>query len=329
MKLKRAMMIMMCGVFILAMSGCGSNKDSKPDPEPEEAKEAKVTFEFSKTEKATAVNSLYKDSAHLVNVVVKTDQKITDIKFLNAEITDAEKEVSEFYVNSTGYEQKELAPDQSLVYATEFPGTTPSNLMSYKDATGDEKILYMSMSGKDGSAVSGKAAIVEKPEEPKKTEEPEKPEEPKELKRQDNAEKPQAAEKSANVSIYYLSDDELNSLPKYDVMIDPAFDTEADKPYLRNVIIKTDTTITGFKLLDCEVGMVSAEETGMIVNGVAINYGNIEPQEPLIIQTTFPGSASVRGISYIDASGEEKAFILSESGEDSSLVVTPSYISTK
>lgn len=329
MKLKRAMSIMMCGVFILAMAGCGSSKDPKPDPKPEEVKEAKVTFEFSKTEKATAVNSMYKDSTQLVNVVVKTDQKITDIKFMNAEVADAEKEVAEFYVNSTGYEQKELAPDQSLVYATEFPGTAPSNLMSYKDTTGDEKILYVSMSGKDESAVSGKAAIVEKPEEPKKPEESKEQKESKDSKGQGNAEKPQEAKKSSNVSIYYLSDDELNSLSDYDVMMDPAADSEEYRPYLRNIIIRTDTTINGFKLLDCEVGIVSSEESGMIVNGVAFNYGNVEPEAPLIIQTTFPGSASVRGISYIDAAGEEQVFLLSESGQDGSLVVTPSYIESQ
>ena len=186
-----------------------------------------------------------------------------------------------------------------MVYATEFPGSVPSNLISYKDTTGDEKVLSLSMSGKDGSAISAEAIIIERPE---------------------------ASVEPVNVSISYASDEKLNSLADYNTIIDPAFTSEEDKPYLRNVIFTTDKSITGFKILDCEIGKCTDDSTEMIVNEVAYEYGEVEGNVPLIIQTTFPGSASVRGISYIDTTGEEKAFILSESGEDGSLVVKSAYI---
>ena len=130
----------------------------------------------------------------------------------------------------------------------------------------------------------------------------------------------------ANVSIYYVSDEELDSLSEYSAVVDPAFDNEENKPYLRNVIVKTDAAITGVKILDCETGMCTEDSTEMIVKDVAYDYGDLDENTPLIIQTTFPGSASVRGLSYIDTTGNEKVFILSESGKDGSLVVTPAYI---
>ena len=123
-----------------------------------------------------------------------------------------------------------------------------------------------------------------------------------------------------------MSDEELNSLSEYSTIIDPAFDNEENKPYLRNIIFKTDAPVTEVKILDCEIGMYTDESTEMIVKDVAYDYGDLDEKTSLIIQTTFPGSASVRGLSYVDTTGEEKTLILSESGKDGSLVVTPAYI---
>ena len=299
MKLKHTMIVITLGVFIGLMAGCGSSKKPEQEPDAEKVKEAVLTIEFSENDKATAVNSMYEGSTYLTNVVVKTDQKITDLKFMNAELANADGEVAEFYVNSTGYDQKELSPDDSLVYATEFPGSAPSNLMSYMDITGEEKILSLSMSGKDGSAVVSEAAVIERPV---------------------------VSNEAANVSVYYVSDDELNGLSEYYTIIDPAFAGEEHKPYIRNVIFKTDAPISEFKILDCEIGMCTDDSTEMIVHDVAYEYGDVDGKTPIIIQTTFPGSASVRGISYIDTTGEEKALILSESGNDGSLVVQQAYI---
>ena len=307
-------MMIIAAVFLISMTGCG--KPDEPDPEPEEVKEAKVELDYAAEDVTDfVVNPAFDSEDPFVYLTLKTDQTIKDFKFLNVySVKD-----DQYYIDNVAYEKTELKKDEEVHYSTVFIGLMPNNAFSYTDTDGKEKAFFISASGKDGSIVTGEIKIVDKPADAPEPEQPAKP---------DVVVEPDVPEpaQEASVTIRYATDADLDSLSNYDQIMDPAFDSDEYRDYLRNVLFYTDSALTDFRILSCDVGNVDETGTGMIVQSVDYNYGTVEAGYSLIIQTTFPGSASVRGIAFTDPTGAEKAFILSESGRDGSLVATPAYI---
>ena len=289
---------MMVVFLALMMLGC-QKQDNESEPKVE-VKPANVIIDYLQEDAAPddyieVTDSRYEDSEYLVSLLITTDSRITDVRFDDVEMGTVTEESTKFFVNQEIYKTEELLPGKPLVLRTEFPNLMPNHTLTYTDTTGEVKTVSIAMSGEDSSIVVAPASFEDGP----------------------------APVACANVFMSFISDDEMNDFQSYYQYTDAMY---TDSEYMVNVIISTDTTVTDLKIMDAEIGTVTDDTTGFKNKGIIYELKELNPENPLLFRTEFPGDIPSRLVSYIDTDGEEKVYSLSMSGQDGSLVVIPAYI---
>ena len=104
-------------------------------------------------------DDIYNNPEYQMNILITTDQTISEVKIFSAQMGTVTDLGTGFYVENLLYELDELYPDTPLLYVTEFPGDMPTRIISYIDTNGEEKVYSLSMSGNDGSLVAASAFI--------------------------------------------------------------------------------------------------------------------------------------------------------------------------
>lgn len=299
MKRSRFISIFMLAVIVFSVSGCGE----KPDPKPEKKEKARVTVDYFEEDKVKNIDKCikftdpqYKESEYLTELLINTDQTITDVKLIRAEEGGFKDKDIFLYRGETIYKTKKLTSDKPLIFKTEFPNYMRNLALTYKDTTGKKKVFSISMSGNDSSIITEPAKF-----------------------KKDNIKK----EKGANVIMLAATEDMYDECPEYYEFSDPVYN---DLESQVSIMIDTDNTVTNIRIMDAAVGTTTDEETGFNVNSIIYENPQLDPGVPIIYKTELPGSMPTRLISYTDITGEEKIYSLSLSGKDGSLVVHPAFI---
>lgn len=299
-------------LLIFSLMGCQKTAGPDPDPKPDDVAEealANVTIEYLPedediTNYISFTNPQYEGSEYLTSLKITTDQKISNLKFRAVEEGHEENGVRLFFIDHTIYELDQLTPEKPLAFMTVFPNFMPTLTLTYTDTDQKEKSVSICMSGDDSSLVIRPAGFEDGPmpkeEDPKST-------------------------TPANVSMSFLSEDTTtDKYPECYEFSDPVYN---NKTYQNSILIVTDSPISKVKIIDAELGEeTNGDLSGFHTKAEIYELPELTAEKPLIYNTEFPGDMPSRLISYVDATGEEKIFSLSMSGEDGSLVTTPAFI---
>lgn len=88
------------------------------------------------------------------------------------------------------------------------------------------------------------------------------------------------------------------------------------------VYFSTEHTVEDFKILSLTLESID-EEGNVNFTVEEIDYhGTLTPEEPLLVRMEFVGTIPNNGISYVDAEGATRYFLLNASGYDGSLLLT-------
>ena len=79
------------------------------------------------------------------------NEPVSEFKVLAIEVTDVTEEGKLVYNSSVSFDGGSYDAGEALVIEIPFMGDIPNNAISYKDPDGTEHILFVSISGKDGS----------------------------------------------------------------------------------------------------------------------------------------------------------------------------------
>lgn len=292
MKHGKIISLAMAALLVFSLAGCGGKK---PDEEKEEKKPAKLEIDYVKENEkidnaVRFVNPNYsEDSEYMTEVVIKTDQDITEVNLLSVEEGDFSGEKHMYISKSELYKADKLEADKPLVFVTEFPNYLVNYALCYKDVTGEYKVKGIVMSGQDSSISFEEGGI----------------------------QKGEKAPSEARVTMTAVEDDSDLGYPEQYVFIDPVYDSENHM----NILVSTDLSVTNLKILDAELKSSEGDKSVFATKGVIYELPELVEKAPLLYHVQFEGDLPSRVITYTDASGEEKAYSLSLSGKDGSLVV--------
>lgn len=116
--------------------------------ETEEAAEAPKQAEAAKaTDSVTAAWEFEDESM----VRFSFNEPVSEFKVLAIEVTDVTEEGKLVYNSSVSFDGGSYDAGEALVIEVIFMGDIPNNAISYKDSDGTEHILFVSVSGRDGS----------------------------------------------------------------------------------------------------------------------------------------------------------------------------------
>ena len=302
MKHRKLISLILMTLMVFSLAACGPTPDPDPEPVPnpdEQITEAAVVVDYFHEDGDTSDFIMYEDTQYsedeLTGFYMQTDQTITDIKLVSVDIGYVTEEMTTYFVKDVIYELSELTDKDTLVFKIYLPNMMANYALTYVDTTGEEKIYSIAQSGEDGSVILSPAVF-------------------------EDGEKPA---ESANVVMTFATDDEIAEYSERYEFTDPAYDGSID--YM-SILLTTDATINNFKIYDAEIGTVTDSTTGFRVIAEIYEQAEINAGVPFVYRIVFPGDVPTRVVSYEDADGEMKAFSLSTSGKDGSLVVAPGYI---
>ena len=296
MKKVRWISLFLVMIMLISVSAC--NKKEGPKKEDKKT-EAKITVDYyegdkKKDEIISFTEPRYENSEFLTRLIITTDQTIKNVKIADVETGHVTDEITKFFIKDIVYELDELTPDKPLVFGTVFPNFMTNHVISYEDTTGKEKILSITMSGEDGELILSPAEFED-----------------------------EKLSANANVVMSFIDKDTKLDYPGYYEYHDDVYN---NPEYQMNVLITTDQPISDLKIYSAQMGTVTDDATGFFVYEVLYELEDLYPDTPLLYVTEFPGDMPSRVVTYKDTNGEEKAFSLSMSGNDGSLVAAPVFI---
>lgn len=81
------------------------------------------------------------------------DEPVSDFKLLDIEVTDVTEDGDLVYNSKVAFDGGSFVAGDNLVIEVIFMGDIPNNAISFKDSNGNEWVLFVSLSGKDGSVI--------------------------------------------------------------------------------------------------------------------------------------------------------------------------------
>lgn len=81
------------------------------------------------------------------------DEPVSDFKLLDIEVTDVTEDGDLVYNSKVAFDGGSFVAGDNLVIEVIFMGDIPNNAISFKDSDGNEWVLFVSLSGKDGSVI--------------------------------------------------------------------------------------------------------------------------------------------------------------------------------
>lgn len=306
----------------VSLAGCGDDKDKKPNTPSDKPIEttkvaAKVNIDYlEKAEKkdlsnaTTFIKPEVANSPYLTKLLVTTDKKITDIQFIEVEMGDATGEKIAYFTKKVIYEQDEMSKEKPLIFGTEFPGFTPTLLMTYKDEVGGKKIFSIGMSGEDNAIIVKPALLADT-----KADQPE-------TKPTDQT-KPKPSTKPSNVAnadMRFVTSEEVAAMSNAVVYTDTNVTNQA---YAVPMMLKSSQAIKNLTVYDITVSADANGNSTFLLNSTLYTLPELGANQPFIYNAEYPGVVPARLISYTLANGEQHSFMLSMSGKDGSLVSVP------
>ena len=116
--------------------------------EADEMGEENMTDEATKTSYPVSAAWEFEDESM---VRFSFNEPVSEFKVLAIEVTDVTEEGNLVYNSSVSFDGGSYDAGEALVIEIPFMGDIPNNAISYKDSDGIEHILFVSISGKDGS----------------------------------------------------------------------------------------------------------------------------------------------------------------------------------
>ena len=284
MKKLRFMLIVLMVIVATVLVSC--KKDDIVTPDEGKVEPAKVTVDYYEDDKDNVnefIDTRYKDSEYLTKLEIKSDQDIKNIKLIEVEMGDMTNEKRNFFIKNVIYTQDELKANEVFVFGTVFPNFMPNLVLCYSDATDETSVYSITMSGKDNSIVTAPALL------------------------------------TSLIDMQYLTEDITYDKEHAIQITDPKF---TDSEYLVNLVIRSDTTIKDFKIFDATVDGEKDEMMVFKKNEAVYEVDQLTPKDTLIYATEFTGDVPNRVITFRDVMGNEKAYAISMSGKDGSLVST-------
>ncbi|MBK5262792.1 MAG: hypothetical protein JJE17_09525 [Peptostreptococcaceae bacterium] len=119
----------------------------------------------------------------------------------------------------------------------------------------------------------------------------------------------------APVSADYTTDELLNQYASFDEFV------QIQDEYSQRILIMVSTPVSDFKF-----SRINFDESNGGVNyiedEVLYSQNELNPEKPLVVWVSFPGTLPQRGISFVDESGKERRFVINMSGEDGAILLS-------
>ena len=141
----------------------------------------------------------------------------------------------------------------------------------------------------------------------------------------ENIESENSEEKSQDLSSKSNSDSIDISADWSENVTDTVTDYEEyivnDSDYSVSIMFTANNPVSDFKIVSLQYEDFKEDGTPKFLTNDVYDYGDLTPEQSLLVKLSFSGDMPNYGVSYTDSYGTEKHYALQQSGKDGSLVM--------